>query len=468
MASSALPEEELLCPVCYDIFRDPVILPCSHSFCKDCLLKSWTDKDRNECPVCRGISLGVSYPCNLVLKNLCEAFVTERRRMEAEGADVMCRLHNEKLKVFCLEDKKPICVVCRDSNAHSKHSCRPIDEAGHDLKEEMKSYLAPIKEKLKVFKEVKLVCEETAKYLKAQAATTEKLIRSEFVMLHAFLQSEEAARLAALREEEKEKSQMMKTKIDELNREISFLTASIRATEKQIHARDVTFLQNYKATKKRTQCSLQTPQTVPGALINVAKHIGNMRFKVWAKMQSLVQHTPVILDPCSSHCSLAFPGDLTSVTLCGKTQQLPDNPERFSFYPFVLGSEGFASGKHSWVVEVGTCPEWVLGVCTESAQRKGGGFLLSGVWRLWYSNGQLRTDSAGQRYSPLKVKTKPHSIRLDLDWDKGTLSFFDTVKNTHLYTFSHRFSERLYPVFGTGSERHWLKIAPLKVTYSLY
>uniref|UniRef100_A0AAQ5X1Z4 RING-type domain-containing protein n=1 Tax=Amphiprion ocellaris TaxID=80972 RepID=A0AAQ5X1Z4_AMPOC len=30
-------EEDLCCPVCHDIFKDPVMLSCSHSFCRVCL-----------------------------------------------------------------------------------------------------------------------------------------------------------------------------------------------------------------------------------------------------------------------------------------------------------------------------------------------------------------------------------------------------------------------------------------------
>jgi len=30
-------EEELTCPVCLELYADPLMLPCSHSICKKCL-----------------------------------------------------------------------------------------------------------------------------------------------------------------------------------------------------------------------------------------------------------------------------------------------------------------------------------------------------------------------------------------------------------------------------------------------
>lgn len=58
----------------------------------------------------------------------------------------------------------------------------------------------------------------------------------------------------------------------------------------------------------------------------------------------------MILD--TAHPDLILSEDLTSVKV-SETQQLPDKPERFDSYKWLLGSEGFHSGTHSWHIEVG-------------------------------------------------------------------------------------------------------------------
>ncbi|KAJ8357769.1 hypothetical protein SKAU_G00205630 [Synaphobranchus kaupii] len=291
MASgSSLLEEELSCPVCTDIFRDPVVLRCSHSFCKACLQQCWEQKECRECPVCRRRSSMDHPPLNLSLRNTCEAFLKERSQRAKAGSEVLCSLHSEKLKLFCLVDQIPVCFVCQTSEKHENHKLRPVQEAAHTYKEKLKTALAPLQEKLKAFNEVKLICDETAEHIKSQAQHTERQIKMQFEKLQQFLKDEEAARISALREEEEQKSQMMKEKIEKMTEEISSLSEQIRTIEQELGAEDISFLQSYNDVEKRAQCTLADPEKVSGALIDVAKHLGNLKYRVWEKMLGTVQY----------------------------------------------------------------------------------------------------------------------------------------------------------------------------------
>ncbi|XP_041714138.2 E3 ubiquitin-protein ligase TRIM35-like [Coregonus clupeaformis] len=451
-SSSSLPEEDFSCTVCLDIFKDPVILSCSHSFCQACLKECWKDKESRECPFCRRRSSKDHPHSNLSLKNLCEA-LRERTQTDPKSptteSKVLCSLHSEKFRLFCLEDKEPICLVCQVSKKHKAHDCIPVDEAVQDHKEELQTDLKPLQEKLKVFNEVKQTCDQTAVHIKSQAQHTEKQIKKEFEKLHQFLREEEEARIAALKEEEKQKSQKMKEKIEQMNREISSLSDTIRAIEGELKDEDISFLQNFKTMKERAQCTMPDPQLESGALIDVAKHLGNLKFRVWEKMQGIVKHTPVILDPNTASPWLSPSDDLTSVSKTGPKQQLPENPERFTMYTSILGSKGFSSGKHSWEVKVWDHPFWVMGVAKESVDKKGeqNASPEYGIWVIVKRSGEY-SNVMGET---LLLKRIPQRIRVQLDYDRGEVSFYDSKDMTLIYTHKDTFTETLYPYFSIGS-----------------
>ncbi|XP_010862913.2 tripartite motif-containing protein 35 [Esox lucius] len=449
MASrSSLPVEDLSCPVCYDIFKDPVLLSCSHSFCKACLDLCWKGKENKECPVCQTICPVDPHP-NLALKNLCESFLRSQRdpTRQSAGSEALCSLHSEKLKLFCLEDEQPICLVCRDSKTHKHHNCIPVDEAVKIYTEEIWNAQKPLQEKLKIFEDVKQIWDKSAKHIKNQAQQAETQIKEDFEKLRQFLREEEEVKIAALNEEEKQKSQMMKNKVKEISKEISSLLGKTRSIEEELKAEDIIFLQNFKATKERAQCTLPDPQVGPGELIDMTKHLSNLQFRVWEKMQGIIKHTPVILDPNTANAWLSLSDDLTSVRNTDK-QQPPNNPERFTYHTVVLASEGFSTGRPSWEIEVGDHPRWSLGVAKESIDRKGEVFASpkSGIWAVMQMSGEYTNGMS----ETLTLKRRPNRIQVQLDYERGTVSFYDSEDMTLIYTHKDTFTDKLYPYFCIG------------------
>lgn len=455
----SLPEEDLSCPVCCDIFRDPILLACSHSFCRSCLQRCWATSALRECPVCRRRASKRSPPSNLALKNLCEALVQARRDGSAARKGEICSLHGEKLKLFCLDDMHPVCVVCQTSKTHKKHECSPIEEAILDCKNEICASLKTLQNTLEAYTRALGMSNIMAAHIKNQTLETEQKIKDQFRQLHQFLYDEEIAMVKVLREEEEEKIRRVMTEKNEAAAGILSLTESITFLGKAMEAEDMALLQNFKATMERRSIAPQPPVMVSGALVDMAKHLGNLKYRVGERMLHRVQHFPVILDPNTAHPCLTLSDDLTSICYTSTPMGLPDNPERFHLSAEVLGMTGLGSGSHSWEVETGDNDDWILGVASESVPRmeEVSARPENGFWTLCLRDGAYRAMTSPP--TPLAVAGKPQKVRVRLDWDKGQVSFFDSTghDDAALYSFSIKFTGRVFPYFYTQS-KHLLRI----------
>ncbi|KAI7806278.1 putative zinc-binding protein A33-like [Triplophysa rosa] len=443
MASKPLfSEEDLSCPVCCDIFVEPVVLSCSHSMCKTCLLNFWTtrtDDEFWECPVCRRKSSKSQPPCNLALKNLCEVFLRNKSQKAPDKLE-FCSLHNEKIKLFCLEDKQPVCLVCQTSKKHKNHDLCPIDEIVQDQRVELKAMLKLIQQKLKLFKKIQLNNDQTIEHIKFQTQHTERQINMDFERLHSFLRNEEAARLAALREEETQKSHIMKERREKMMTEIANLSDIIKFLKKELKAEDILFLQNFNNTMERAQqaSTPQDPEKIFESLMDVAKHLGNLQFRVWEKMQSIAQYNTVLSKP-------------------------PDNPERFCDRHFVQGFEGFNSGTHCWDTVVSETTDWTVGIMEKSPNES-----KNDIWKIAHVSNHYEIESPTQSPIILSVKDKLLMVRVELDWEREKLSFFDPLTNTCLHTFTQHFTHTVFPVFGINSEHGALRVLPLESSVTLF
>ncbi|XP_061212094.1 E3 ubiquitin-protein ligase TRIM15-like [Neopsephotus bourkii] len=171
----------------------------------------------------------------------------------------------------------------------------------------------------------------------------------------------------------------------------------------------------------------------------------------------------VTLDPGSASPFLLLAADGRGVRRGDEWSPVPDTAERFEPEPCVLGSPGFAAGRHCWAVEVAQGGQWwALGVAQESLRRKG---VLSftpqeGLWAVGQWFGQLFAFTDPD-WTPLHLPCVPRAIQVCLDLADRTVAFADAETQAPIFTFcldSHP-GERLRPWLWLGKDS-WLQLWP--------
>ncbi|CAM4559953.1 unnamed protein product [Lepidochelys kempii] len=179
----------------------------------------------------------------------------------------------------------------------------------------------------------------------------------------------------------------------------------------------------------------------------------------WRRSVAPIEEANVTLDPDTAHPKLVLSEDRRSVSRGDTEEDLPDNPERFDSVFWVLGCEGFTSGRHCWEVEVEGEEYWAVGVARESVGRKGGISLSpeGGIWAVgWDWWGQFRALTSPE--TPLTLSRAPSRIRVCLDCDRGQVTFIDAGAEAPIFTFPPGSvpGERIRPWLrvGWGSQLH--------------
>uniref|UniRef100_A0A8C9TBD0 Butyrophilin subfamily 1 member A1-like n=1 Tax=Scleropages formosus TaxID=113540 RepID=A0A8C9TBD0_SCLFO len=192
--------------------------------------------------------------------------------------------------------------------------------------------------------------------------------------------------------------------------------------------------------------------------------------KLRKKRGILANYFDVTLDPDTAHPELVLSEDRKRVRRGVIWQRLPDNPERFKWWPCVLGKEGFSSGRRYWEVEVGDKTDWTLGVVRESINRKGC-FPLNpsgGLWALSLWNGNEYLAFTDPPVS-LHLSVKPQKVGVYVDYEEGQVSFYrmEITDKSLIYTFTgYKFTEKLYPYFCPGFRKSDpLTISPVQEGY---
>ncbi|XP_039388394.1 tripartite motif-containing protein 35 isoform X5 [Mauremys reevesii] len=157
-------KEELLCPICYDPFREAVTLGCGHNFCRACVSRSWEHQPRHACPVCKELAPLGELRVNHTLNNLVEMLLREESRRGVPAGPALCALHREEAKLFCQDDKELVCALCQSAKQHQGHKVRPVAETAKDYRAKWRNMENSLRDKVKDFGAVRRSYESISKH----------------------------------------------------------------------------------------------------------------------------------------------------------------------------------------------------------------------------------------------------------------------------------------------------------------
>ncbi|KAI4893985.1 hypothetical protein NFI96_021044, partial [Prochilodus magdalenae] len=521
-------EDQFLCPICLDMFTDPVTTPCGHNFCKTCLKQHWNSTTHCQCPVCkesftrrpelkintafREVVMGFKKKNVLDKPQILCDYCTEVKQKALKSCldcvvtfckshlephynvprlkkhklikpvknleDYICQKHERPLELFCRDDQTCVCQFCTEGD-HKTHSTVPIEEESEKKKAQLEKTQTEvqqmIQDRLKKIKEI-----EHSVELRKKNTEKDKIDSVEvFTALMCCIERSLVELLKVLEEKQKAAERQAEDLINKLEQEITELKRRDSKLEQISHTEDhLHLLQVYPSlcrpphTKDWTDISID-----PHLSINTLKNaVSQLQQRLEetireSELKRIQQYAvDVTLDADTAHRNLILSDDGKQVTH-GKTKKLPQNPKRFDVCTSVLGKEGFSSRRFYYEVQVREKTEWELGVVREFINRKGKVTLnpQNGFWTVILRKGNEYSACAGPSVL-LPLKEKVQKVGVFVDYEEGLVSFYDVEARSHIYSFTGQsFTEKLYPYFNPcnndgGKNSALLTITPVSGT----
>ncbi|XP_077036280.1 E3 ubiquitin-protein ligase TRIM7-like isoform X3 [Agelaius phoeniceus] len=455
---------EATCPLCLDVFEQPVLTACGHSFCGQCLAGVLGDPPRPAaCPQCRApLEPGSQRPIRS-LGNMAGL----ARALEEVAARPRCPQHGKALALFCEPCAALLCAPCRDGPEHRRHRVRPAEKAARELRETLQRnllFLQKQKEKLKSTGDQKIEDLQVTVMWELQRVT------ESFEELQQCLEEQKKALLGQL----EQMSQELVNKSEEYTSRVlerqSLLDTVIAQIQEKRDQPGVEFLQDVGrilSSCEAAKAPIPEPvspelqksiQSLTWRSQQVVDMVDKFRENLESEIDSGIRER-VRLDPETANPRLILSRDCKRVWVGPGKQNLPDTPKRFTGSLCVLGTQGFTSGRHYWEVEVGEDGWWSLGVALESVPRKKL-LNLPRSEKLW----GLLMDWDGQYSSicmtseVLALRENLQRIRVCLDYEMGRVTFYNAKDLTQILLLEATFTEKVFPYFWICSQETHIQV----------
>ncbi|XP_058251519.1 E3 ubiquitin-protein ligase TRIM39-like [Hemibagrus wyckioides] len=282
-SSSVLCEDQLQCPICLDVFTDPVSTSCGHNFCTICLKEFWDSSSHCQCPVCKTsfpkrpelcvntfisalaapfkksvqvkscttadqlpfktkkvlcdscteeklealkscLHCGVSYCNTHLMPHKTTAKLMKHKLIDPVKnlEDYICQKHERPLELFCRDDQMCVCQFCTEGE-HETHNTVPLEKEIGERKillgKTQTEVQQMIQERLKKMEEIKHSVKLNKKNREKEKADAVEI----FSNLMSCIERNQAELLEVMEEKQKAAERRAEEFIKELKQEITEL-----------------------------------------------------------------------------------------------------------------------------------------------------------------------------------------------------------------------------------------------------
>ncbi|KAI9533646.1 hypothetical protein NQZ68_021181 [Dissostichus eleginoides] len=493
------------CPLCKKRFRKRPQLQVNTEF-RDILkhfnhMKVNGDEDIAKpgevpCDICVDLKLKAKKTCMVCLALYCQPHLEPHHRVKtlkkhqliepvSNLEDRVCKKHDKMLEFFCDVDQKCVCFMCL-KDIHASHLAVPLEQAFRDKKGQLSRVTSKIKiienTKSRNIQEIKYLVERTKKESEKELAD----IAQEFNALLLALQRSQAELMEKIQKKQKAPQREAEDVVTELEQEVSELRRKRSECEELLQTEDhLSFLQSCSPLCLYKHL-VQSNMPIDLSDFSQQSSVGMLKEAV-AKMGSLLRHQMEMIshdwegpaaeeirrddlyeevwNPPKDKLMMIQQNDAVDVTLDAHTaytklvvsedgKQLrfdeglpppdPFSPQKgFQYQPFILGTEGFSSGRFYYEVQVGGTGCWVLGVVKKSIGKFVSHFPNpeQGGWTFLKLN-NTKSQSQDEYFpgtcsrSPLSLRQRPQKVGVFVDYEKGEVSFYDVDARTLIYSYS--------------------------------
>ncbi|XP_048015959.1 E3 ubiquitin/ISG15 ligase TRIM25-like [Megalobrama amblycephala] len=311
MAESAVSQfvDQFSCPVCLDPLKEPVTIPCGHSYGMSCITDCWGQKEQGppyRCPQCReSFSQRPLLKKNTLIAEMmetlqktslqtaaveCDVCTTEKNRavksclqclasfcqthlqlhyespafmkhklVEASRniQENICLSHGRLLEIYCQDDHQCICCLC--INNHKNHNTVSVDSEWTSKKKELKEIKLACQKLIQERERGQRELREAVKSFKSSALETMADIEKVFTELICSLEKKRSEIKKQIRAQEKTEIDRAEELHKHLDQELTELRKRQAEIEKLLNTDDqIQFLKSCQSV-----CVLPSFEDVP-------------------------------------------------------------------------------------------------------------------------------------------------------------------------------------------------------------